>query len=56
MIERDQLRGPHLMLADVAADDGFAAREAVDLGHQVLRLDLVGREHRLRADARAAIP
>ena len=34
---------PHLVLADVARDDRFAARQPVDFGHQVLRLDLVGR-------------
>ena len=44
MVEADQLRGPHLVLADVAGDDGFAAGEPVDFGHQVLRLDLVGRD------------
>ena len=48
MIELNQLRGPHLMLTNVATHNGFAAREAIDLGHQVLRLDLVGGEHRLQ--------
>ena len=43
MIEADELRGPHLMLADVARDNRFAARQAVDFRHQVLRLDLVRR-------------
>ena len=40
LVEADELRGPHLVLADVGGDDGLAAGEAVDLGHQVLRLDL----------------
>ena len=40
LVEADELRGPHLVLADVAGDDGFAAGEAVDFGHQMLRLDL----------------
>ena len=43
-VEADELRGPHLVLADVGGDDGLAAGEAVDLGHQVLRLDLVESE------------
>ena len=38
-VEAAELGGPHLVLADVAGDDGFAAGEAVDFGHQVLRLD-----------------
>ena len=47
LVEADQLRGPHLVLADVGSDDGLAAGEAVDFGHQVLRLDLgVGRRRR----------
>ena len=40
LVEADELGGPHLVLADVGGDDGLAAGEAVDLGHQVLRLDL----------------
>ena len=38
-VEAEELRGPHLVLADVGGDDGFAGGEAVDFGHQVLRLD-----------------
>ena len=38
-VEAAELRGPHLVLADVAGDDGLAAGEAIDFGHQVLRLD-----------------
>ena len=41
LVEADQLRGPHLVLADVGSDDGLAAGEAVDFVHQVLRLDFV---------------
>ena len=40
-VEADELRRPHLMLADVAGDNRLAARETVDLRHQVLRLDFV---------------
>ena len=45
-IEADELRRPHLVLADVGGDDGVAAREPVDFAHQVLRLDLAGRDFR----------
>ena len=51
LVEADELRGPHLVLADVGGDDGFAAREPVDFRHQVLRLDLAVGEGRLSADA-----
>src|SRR5689334_12100646 len=40
LIEADELRRPHLVLPDVGADDGFAFGDTVDLGHQVLGLDL----------------
>ena len=43
LVEADELRRPHLVLADVGGDDGLAAGEAVDLRHQVLRLDLACR-------------
>ena len=44
LVEPDQLRRPHLVLPHVGSDDGPATREPVDLGHQVLRLDLgIGR-------------
>ena len=43
LVESDQLRGPHLVLAYVAGHNGLAAGEAVDFGHQVLRLDLCRR-------------
>src|SRR5262245_12085189 len=39
LVETNELSGPHLMLSDVRGDDRAAAREAVDLAHQVLRLD-----------------
>src|ERR1017187_3332114 len=38
-VEAAELGGPHLMLADVAGDDGVAGGEAVDFGHEVLGLD-----------------
>ena len=41
LVEADQLRGPHLVLAHVGGDDGLAAGETIDLVHQVLRLDFV---------------
>ena len=41
LVEADELGGPHLVLADVRADDGLTAGEAVDLIHKVLRLDFV---------------
>ena len=44
LVEPDKLRRPHLVLPHVGSDDGLAAGEPVDLGHQVLRLDLgIGR-------------
>src|ERR1017187_6820159 len=39
-VEAAELGGPHLVLADVRGDDGVAAGEAVDFGHEVLGLDL----------------
>jgi hypothetical protein len=42
LVEPDQLRAPHLVLSHVGANDGLAARETVDLGHQMLRPDHVG--------------
>ena len=30
LVEADELRGPHLVLADVGGDDGLAAGEPVD--------------------------
>ena len=38
-VEADQLRGPHLVLADVRGHDGLAAGEPVDFIHQMLRTD-----------------
>ncbi len=46
LVEADQLRRPHLVLAHVGRNNGFALRQAVDFGHQVLRLDLgIGGHH-----------
>src|SRR5207249_2800130 len=39
LMEADKLSGPHLVLADVRGDDGAPLREAIDFGHEVLRLD-----------------
>ena len=33
LVEADQLRGPHLVLADVGGDDGLAAGEPIDFVH-----------------------
>ncbi len=41
VIVADELGGPHLVLADVGSDDGFAVGDTVDLGHEVLGLDFV---------------
>ena len=49
LVEADELRGPHLVLADVGGDDGLAAGDAVDLAHEVLRLDLGRRRRRPRS-------
>src|SRR5205807_9398861 len=44
MVEANELRRPHLVLADVARHDGFAAGDPVDFRNQVLRLDFVRRD------------
>ena len=41
-VEANELRGPHLMLADVGGNDGLAAGEPVDLAHHMLRFDFAG--------------
>ena len=48
MVELEELRAPHLVLADVAGDNRFAARETVDFRNQVLWLDLIRGHFRLQ--------